>query len=75
MFNQVSVLTPTHYSERPISRLDPDWAPALDGCHTYNKARTLEVLDAHGEPPGNGVRIDVVDPGHTSAHTKKGRPA
>lgn len=61
VFNQVSVLSPTHYSERPISRLDPDWAPSLDGCHTYNKSLTLEVLDAHGEPPGNGVRINVVD--------------
>jgi hypothetical protein len=63
VFNQVTTLSPTHYSERPISRLDPDWAPSLDGCHTYNKARTLEVLDAHGEPPGNGVRINVVERG------------
>ena len=36
VFNQVTVLSPVHYSERPISRLDPDWAPSLDGCHTYN---------------------------------------
>lgn len=63
VFNQITALSPTHYSERPISRLDPGWAPSLDGCHTYNKALTLEVLDAHGEPPGNGVRIKVLDRG------------
>ncbi|HEY5972989.1 MAG TPA: hypothetical protein VIT22_13710 [Pseudoxanthomonas sp.] len=63
VFNQVITLSPTDYSERPIGRLDPGWAPSLDGCHTYNKALTLEVLDAHGEPPGNGVRINVLDRG------------
>lgn len=63
VFNQVTALSPTDYGERPISRLGPDWAPSLDGCHTYNKSRTLEVLDAHGEPPGNGVRINIVDRG------------
>ena len=60
VFNLVTVLSPTHYSERPISRLDPDWTDSLDGCHTYNRSATLEVLDAHGKPPGNGKVIRML---------------
>lgn len=51
VFNEVLELTPERYAEQPMSRLDPSWAPSLDGCHTYNRDGGLEVLDAHGEVP------------------------
>lgn len=61
VFNEVLELTPDTYVERPLSRLDPSWAPSLDGCHTYNRDGDLEVLDAHGEAPTNSSVMHVED--------------
>jgi hypothetical protein len=61
VFNEVVELSPHSYAERALSRLVPAWSPVLDGCHTYNRAEGMEVLDAHGEPPGIPVRIEVTD--------------
>lgn len=62
VFNEVLVLSPTHYDERPLSRLAPDWAPGLTACHTYSASDTLEVLDARGCPGARTPRLDVADP-------------
>ena len=51
VFNEVLELSPSHYRERVLSRLAPDWSDSLDGCHTYNAAGGVEVLDAHGVAP------------------------
>lgn len=59
MFNEVLELTPTHYRERPLGRLDAGWASGLDGCHTYNEAGGVEVLDARGTPPADSARLSV----------------
>jgi hypothetical protein len=61
VFNQIGTLSPQEYAETPLSRLDPVWSGALDGCHTYNRAGEIEVLDAHGEPPPASTRIRVLD--------------
>lgn len=60
VFNEVLVLSPTHYEERPLSRLAPDWAPGLLACHTYSVTPTIEVLDARGNVPADTPRIDLV---------------
>ena len=51
VFNEVLELSPSHYRERVLSRLAPDWSDSLDGCHTYSAAGGVEVLDAHGAAP------------------------
>ena len=51
VFNEVLELSPSHYRERVLSRLGPDWSDSLDGCHTYSAAGGIEVLDAHGGAP------------------------
>ena len=82
VFNEVLVLSPTDYHERPLGRLDPDWAPGLDGCHTYNEASGVEVLDIRGAPPADCPRITVLpsplqpDPGlHAPLLDAAHRPA
>lgn len=60
VFNQITELSQQAYAERTLSRLDADWMPGLDGCHTYYRDGNLEVLDAHGEPPSKG-RVRLVD--------------
>ncbi len=60
VFNEVLVLGPKHYRERQVSRLDPTWAPHLDGCHTFNAAGGRQVLDVHGAPPDGTRRMRVV---------------
>jgi hypothetical protein len=54
-------LSPTHYEERPLSRLAPDWAPRLVACHTYSASDTFEVLDARGDPGPVTPRLAVTD--------------
>lgn len=61
VFNEVLELSPTHYRECPLTRLDAGWASGLDGCHTYNEAGGIEVLDARGSPPDNSVWMAVMD--------------
>ncbi len=61
VFNEVLELSPTHYRERPLGRLDARWASGLDGCHTYNEAAGIEVLDARGTPPADSARLTVLD--------------
>lgn len=63
VFNEIVELSPTHYRERPLARLEPDWGSELDGCHTYNMADGIEVLDARGAPDPRSPRIPVVEPG------------
>lgn len=50
VFNEVLELDPERYSERALSRLAPDWSPALVACHTYSAAEGVELLDARGDP-------------------------
>lgn len=60
VFNHVVELSPTHYEERTLSRLAPDWADSLVACHTYSVAGTLEVLDARGYPAVGASRMPLV---------------
>jgi hypothetical protein len=61
VFNHVVELSPTHYQERTLSRLAPDWADSLVACHTYSAAGALEVLDARGYPAAGTPRLQLVD--------------
>ena len=63
VFNEVLELGPTVYRERVLSRLVPDWARRLDGCHTYNTDGDVEVLDVRGRPPADAVYLPVTDGG------------
>ncbi len=68
VFNEILELDPTHYRERVLSRLGPDWDASLDGCHTYSAADGIEVLDAHGVAPAamTSVRGAVAAPASVS---------
>jgi hypothetical protein len=43
--NEIEVLTQAEYRERPVRRIEPDWAPGLIGTHTINSNENLEVID------------------------------
>jgi hypothetical protein len=43
--NEVEVLTPTRYREKPLQRIEPDWAPGLIGTHTLNSNARIELID------------------------------
>lgn len=43
--NEIEVLTPSQYRERPLRRIEPDWAPGLIGTHTINSDENFEVID------------------------------
>lgn len=43
--NEIEVLTPTEYRERPAGRIEPDWYPGLIGTHTINSNDAIEVID------------------------------
>lgn len=43
--NEIKVLTPTHFEEEVIDRIEPDWAPDLNGTHTFNFNEDLVVYD------------------------------
>jgi hypothetical protein len=46
VFKRILRLDPDVYSEEPVGRIDPDWAPGLVGTHTINAAGQLTVIDA-----------------------------
>lgn len=77
VFNEVLALSPTHYEERPLSRLAPDWAPGLAACHTYSASATHEVLDARGAPSPDALHAAVVEPepGHAAGSAAAPTPA
>ncbi|MEP6832080.1 MAG: hypothetical protein ABJB74_01750 [Gemmatimonas sp.] len=53
--NEVLVLSKTHYEERPVSRIDPDWAPELVGTHTINSSEHFETIDGRRLVPASAV--------------------
>lgn len=59
VFNEVRRLDTEVYEERPLAILNPDWAPALRGCHTYAQAGRLELLDAKYLAPTRDTRRDA----------------
>lgn len=61
VFNEVLELGPTTYRERQLSRLDPRLTRSVDGCHTYNVAGGVEVLDVLGRPPNSATYVEVLD--------------
>lgn len=67
VFNEVLELTPTVYRERMLSRLAADWADSLDGCHTYNVAGSVEVLDLRGQPPRGAMYVPLMQDAGTAA--------
>ncbi|KRD80131.1 hypothetical protein [Lysobacter sp. Root983] len=61
VFNEVLELGPTTYRERQLSRLAPYLTRSVDGCHTYNVAGGVEVLDVLGRPPNRTAYVGVLD--------------
>jgi hypothetical protein len=46
VFNEVTELTPTTFAERPIGRLEPDWAPGIRSTHSWDFLDDIVVADA-----------------------------
>lgn len=42
---EVEVLTETDYRERIVERLEPNWRPGLEGCHTLSFSDRMEFID------------------------------
>lgn len=42
---EVTELTPERYSERLAYRIEPNWLPRIQGCHTITMAGDMMVLD------------------------------
>ncbi|QSX77687.1 glucosamine inositolphosphorylceramide transferase family protein [Agrilutibacter solisilvae] len=61
VFNEVLALGPDVYRERPLARLAPFLTRSVDGCHTYNAAGGIEVLDVLGRPPNGMAYLHVLD--------------
>ncbi|MDQ3289177.1 MAG: oligosaccharide flippase family protein [Pseudomonadota bacterium] len=67
VFNEVLELSPKVYRERPLSRLEADWASTLDGCHTYTSQDGVEVLDVRGRPPADAEFLLLMPDGESEA--------
>ena len=66
VFNEVLELGPNVYHERQLSRLAPYLTRRVDGCHTYNVAGGVEVLDVFGRPPSGTAYLQVFDGSRTT---------
>jgi hypothetical protein len=42
---EITTWTPTRYAERTLVHRTADWAPHLDGVHTFNRSETLSCID------------------------------
>ncbi|MBI3209722.1 MAG: hypothetical protein HYZ37_12595 [Candidatus Solibacter usitatus] len=45
VLNEVTLLTPTEFEERPVRHIAPTWAPRLAGTHTWNESSRFQVTD------------------------------
>ena len=45
VIHRIDRLDPQGYRERPVTRIDPDWAPGLVGAHTINATGGLTIMD------------------------------
>jgi hypothetical protein len=45
ILKEIVDLTPTSFIEKEIRRIDPTWAPSLNGTHTFNLNEDLVVYD------------------------------
>ena len=56
VFNEVTALTPTTFSERPIGRVEPDWAPRIRSTHSWDFLDDIVVADAKRLHPKHPAR-------------------
>ncbi|MGN6517922.1 MAG: glucosamine inositolphosphorylceramide transferase family protein [Dokdonella sp.] len=56
VFNEVVVLDPERYEERPLGRIEPDWLRGLRGCHTYSRGGGIEIVDGKRLVPRRRTR-------------------
>ena len=54
-FNEITILTPTDYAERPVATVTPGGVPGLLGLHTYNRLGDVEVIDGKVARPRSSV--------------------
>ncbi len=51
VFNEVTELTPTSFAEKPIARLEPDWASDIRSTHSWDFLDDIVVADAKRVAP------------------------
>jgi hypothetical protein len=44
-FNEIVILSPEQFEERPFDRIVPNWKKGLRATHTYNAAGGFSVVD------------------------------
>src|SRR6185437_8347185 len=52
VFNEVTRLSPSEYSELPLQRISPDLRPHAIGIRTYNSDGTYEAINGYGRAAG-----------------------
>lgn len=61
VFSEIVRLSATEYLDQPIGRIEPEWAPSLNGCHHFASDGVFDVIDGrrfHPKPRaavGEGV--------------------
>lgn len=55
--NEIVVLNPERYEEKPAVTVPPNWAPGLVATHTYSCAGGLEVIDGCARLPASAVLL------------------
>jgi len=53
--NEIVVLNPWEYCEKPYVIVEPTWAKGLVGTHTYSRAGEFEIIDGCTRLPEGGV--------------------
>ena len=59
VFNEVTELTATSFTEKPIGRLEPDWTPGIRSTHSWDFLEDIVVADARRVRPKRrpGLRV------------------
>lgn len=45
ILKEILLLDPTHFVEKEIAHIEPNWAPGLDGTHSYCQNEDYVVYD------------------------------
>ncbi len=62
--NEVTELTPTHYAERQVGLVEPDWCEEVVATHSFVSVGPAAFVDAMDWVPPNWLTARTRDPAH-----------